>query len=136
MKAVADQRIFIRDIKKLAKDVLTDEFFAEQDKINEQIAVKFSGVTPAGKADLDAFAESCADLADDIRCSMERALIRSRTQTLINRPAENVVKCKNLLTDIDPRLFGKLEEDEKQTLIAELEDLSQIADAFRKMLLG
>ena len=136
VKAVADQRIFIRDIKKLAKNGLSDEFFAEQEKINEQIAVKFSSVTPEGKADLDAFAESSADLADDIRCSMERALIRSRTQTLINRPAENVVKCKNLLTDIDPRLFGKLEEDEKQSLIAELEDLSQIADAFRKMLLG
>lgn len=136
VKAVADQRIFIRDIKKLAKDGLSDEFFAEQEKIDEQIAVKFGSVTPAGKADLDAFAESCADLADDIRCSMERALIRSRTQTLINRPTENVAKCKNLLTDIDPRLFGKLEEDEKQSLISELEELSRIADAFRKMLLG
>ena len=91
---------------------------------------------PLGKADLDSFADANKDLADDIRCSMERALIRSRTQQLINRPGENVAKCKNLLTDIDPRLFGKLEEDEKQSLIAELEELSRIADAFRKKLLG
>lgn len=135
VKAVADQRIFIRDIKKLAKDGLSDEFFAEQERISAQIAERFSNVTPNGKADLDAFAESCEDLADDIRCSMERALIRSRTQTLINRPAENVGKCRNLLADIDPRLFGKLDEYEKQSLAAELEELSRMIDAFRNKLL-
>ena len=135
LKAVADQRIFIRDIKKLVKDGLSDDFFAEQDKINGQIAERFAAVVPSGKADLDSFADANKDLADDIRCSMERALIRSRTQQLINRPSENVAKCKNLLTDIDPRLFSKLEEEEKQSLIAELEDLSSIAETFRKMLL-
>lgn len=117
------------------KDGLSDDFFAEQDKINGQIAERFAAVVPSGKADLDSFADANKDLADDIRCSMERALIRSRTQQLINRPSENVAKCKNLLTDIDPRLFSKLEEEEKQSLIAELEDLSSIAETFRKMLL-
>ena len=136
LKAVPDQRIVIRDIKKLAKDGLSGDFFAEQDKINARIAEKFGSVEPSGKADLDSFADANKDLADDFRCSMERALIRSRTQQLINRPSENVAKCKNLLTDIDPRLFSKLEEEEKQTLIAELEDLSRISDAFKKMLLG
>lgn len=97
---------------------------------------KFSGVIPSGKADLDKFAEDCSELADDIRCNMERALIRTRTQQLVNRPSENVLKCRTLLTDIDPRLFNKLDEEEKQSLIAELEELSRIADSFRKMLLG
>ena len=136
IKAVPDQRIFIRDIKKLAKEGLSNKFFTEQDSINEQIKEKLDSVTPENKADLDKFAEACEDLADDIRISMEKALIRSRTKLLINRPVENVSKCKNLLTDIDPRLFNKLEEEEKQSLIAELEDLTRIADGFRKMLLG
>lgn len=135
VKAVADQRMFIRDIKKLAKNGLSDEFFAEQERINEQLAERFSDVTPKGKADLDAFAEHCDDLADEIRCSMERALIRCRTQTLINRPAENVGKCRNLLSDIDPRLFGKLDEYEKQSLAAELEELARMIEAFRRKLL-
>lgn len=136
LKAFSDQRIFIRDIKKLAKNDMSDAFFSEQDNINQQVAEKFSSIVPGGKADLDKFAEDCAVLADDIRCSMERALIRTRTQQLVNRPNENVLKCKTLLTDIDPRLFGKLEEEEKQSLIAELEELSRIAEGFRKMLLG
>lgn len=136
LKAVPDQRIFIRDIKKLAKNDLSDEFFSEQDNINKQVTEKFSGVIPSGKADLDKFAEDCSELADDIRCNMERALIRTRTQQLVNRPSENVLKCRSLLTDIDPRLFNKLEEEEKQSLVVELEELSRIADSFRKMLLG
>lgn len=136
LKAVPDQRIFIRDIKKLVKNGLSEDFFSEQDNINKQITEKFSGVTPSGKADLDKFAVDCGELADDIRCSMERALIRTRTQQLVNRPSENLLKCKTLLTDIDPRLFGKLEEEEKKSLIAELEELSRIADSFRKILSG
>ncbi len=136
LKAVPDQRIFIRDIKKLVKNGLSEDFFSEQDNINKQITEKFSGVTPSGKADLDKFAVDCGDLADDIRCSMERALIRTRTQQLVNRPSENLLKCKTLLTDIDPRLFSKLEEEEKKSLIAELEELSRIADSFRKILSG
>lgn len=136
LKAVPDQRIFIRDIKKLVKNGLSEDFFSEQDNINKQITEKFSGVTPSGKADLDKFAVDCGELADDIRCSMERALIRTRTQQLVNRPSENLLKCKTLLTDIDPRLFGKLEEEEKKSLVAELEELSRIADSFRKILSG
>ena len=136
LKAVPDQRIFIRDIKKLVKNGLSEDFFSEQDNINKQITEKFSGVTPSGKADLDKFAVDCGELADDIRCSMERALIRTRTQQLVNRPSENLLKCKTLLTDIDPRLFGKLEEEEKKSLIAELEELSRIADSFTKILSG
>ena len=136
LKAVPDQRIFIRDIKKLVKNGLSEDFFSEQDNINKQITEKFSGITPSGKADLDKFAVDCGDLADDIRCSMERALIRTRTQQLVNRPSENLLKCKTLLTDIDPRLFSKLEEEEKKSLIAELEELSRIADSFRKILSG
>ncbi len=136
LKAVPDQRIFIRDIKKLVKNGLSEDFFSEQDNINKQITEKFSGVTPSSKADLDKFAVDCGEIADDIRCSMERALIRTRTQQLVNRPSENLLKCKTLLTDIDPRLFSKLEEEEKKSLIAELEELSRIADSFRKILSG
>ena len=117
LKAVPDQRIFIRDIKKLAKNDLSDDFFSEQDSINKQVTEKFSGVIPSGKADLDKFAEDCSELADDIRCNMERALIRTRTQQLVNRPSENVLKCRTLLTDIDPRLFNKLEEEENSPLL-------------------
>lgn len=134
IKACPDQRIFVRDIKKLAKEGFTDNFIEQHNLISEKIADKFADVEPECKADLDSFAETCEELADDVRCLMERSLMRLRTQQLVNRPGENVAKCKNLLADIDPRLFGKLDEDEKTMLIAELEDLSRMADHFIKNL--
>lgn len=135
LKACPDQRKFIRDIKKLANDECAADFLAEQDAIAERITEKFSAVTPESKSDLDKFAADNEVLADDMNASIERNLLRMRTKNLVNKPSENVAKCRNLLTDIDPRLFGKLDEDEKRDLVAELEDLSRIAEGFKKMLM-
>ncbi|MBQ8171460.1 MAG: hypothetical protein IJZ95_05685 [Oscillospiraceae bacterium] len=134
LKACPDQRKFIRDIKKLVNDEGAADFLAEQDTIGKHISENFSSLTPENKADLDKFASDNAELADDMNASIERSLLRMRTKNLVNKPSENVAKCKNLLSDIDPRLFGKLDEDEKRDLVAELEDLSRMAEGFRKML--
>ena len=135
LKACPDQRRFIRDIKKLINDECAADFLAEQDEISRRIEEKFITVTPANKADLDRFAADNEVFADDMNASIERNLIRLRNRNAINRPVENVAKCKNLLSDIDPRLFGKLDEGEKKDLVAELEDLSRIAEGFKKMLM-
>ena len=65
---------------------------------------------------------------------MERALLRSRTQQLKNKPSENVRKSVDLLMDIDPRLFGKMGEEDKEELKAELLELERIVMSFRKQL--
>jgi hypothetical protein len=36
--------------------------------------------------------------------------------------------------DVDPRLFGKLSEEEKDTLKAELQELERIVRSFKKQL--
>ena len=88
------------------------------------------------RSDLEKFSTDCEYLAEDIQYTIEQALINTRTQALINRPVENTAKCKTLLSDIDPRLFNKLDEEEKQILAADLEELSRLANSFRKILLG
>jgi hypothetical protein len=135
LKASVDQRKFIRDIKKLMGSAVADSFLAEQDRIALRVNEQLEKITPESKADLDAFAEKQKVLADDMLASIEHALLRARTQTLVNRPVENVGKCKNLLMDIDPRLFSKLDEDEKQNLRAELDYLVRMAEKLKEKLM-
>jgi len=51
-----------------------------------------------------------------------------------NRPEENVLKSIELLTQIDPRLFGRLDEDEKTDLKSDLERLGHIVETFLERL--
>lgn len=128
LKVYADQRKFIRDIKKLMSSEVASDFLAEQDAIAKQVKSVFEMVIPESKADLDNFALANRILADDIMSSTEKSLLFMRTQSLMNRPGENVSKCKNLLMDIDPRLFSKLDDDEKTQLRSELDYLSRIVE--------
>ena len=86
------------------------------------------------KEDLDRFAAENAPITEQLQNSMERVLLRARAQQVRNRPSENVGKCISLLMDVDPRLFGRLSEDEKETLKAELQELGRIVQSFRKQL--
>ena len=65
---------------------------------------------------------------------MERAMLRSRSRALKSKPAENVKKSMELLLDVDPRLFGRLDPDEKENLRAGLEQLSRLTDSFLEQL--
>lgn len=136
LKVIPDQRVFIRDIRKLYKNGFSEKFINSISSINDKIADKYSSVTPMNRSDLEKFSTDCEYLAEDIQYTIEQALINTRTQALINRPVENTAKCKTLLSDIDPRLFNKLDEEEKQILAADLEELSRLANSFRKILLG
>ena len=86
------------------------------------------------KEDVDRFAAENPQITEQLQNSMERALLRSRAQQVRNRPSENVTKSISLLMDVDPRLFGKLSEEEKDTLKAELQELERIVQSFKKQL--
>jgi hypothetical protein len=134
MHAIADQRKFIRDIKGLVRNETYGEYFEDQQKWSQEIQKLFSKVDIRSKADIDAFAENHSAITEELQASMEKALQRSRSKQLKAKPAENVSKSISLLMDVDPRLFGKLDPDEKDTLKAELEELIRLAEGFRKKL--
>ena len=134
MNAYKDQRKFIRDINNLVKNKYVSNYLQEQDKLGEIVRDKFVATVPTCKADIDAFAAANSEIADDMSASLERNLLHMRTKTLSGRPSENVAKCKNLLEEIDPRLFHRLDADERKNLAAELEKLSCMAEKFKKLL--
>ena len=134
MRAMTDQRKFIRDIKVLVKNEAYREYFEDQEKWGRVIAARFAPVEVRAKEDVDRFAEANSDITEELKLSMERALLRSRAQVLKNRPGENVSKCIALLTEVDSRLFGRMDEEEKENLKAELDELARITARFKRML--
>lgn len=83
---------------------------------------------------VDQFAAENPDVAEGLQMTLERALLRARSVQLRNKPSENVSKSINLLMDIDPRLFGRLDEEEKETLKADLDELKKIVSRFQRQL--
>lgn len=134
MRAIKDQRKFIRDIRGLIKNDTYKSYFEEQKSLGAKIAEKLAAVEIRSKEDLDHIADENSILTEQLKESMERALLRSRTQQLKNKPSENVRKSVDLLMDIDPRLFGKMGEEDKEELKAELLELERIVMSFRKQL--
>lgn len=134
MKALPDQRKFIRDIKTLIRSDSYKVYFEDQRKWDAVIHEKLKDKEIHSKEDIDAFASENTDIADALAMSMERAMLHSRSQKLKERPAENVAKSISLMMDIDPRFFSRLGKEDKESLKAELTELIRIAKTFKDLL--
>ena len=134
MKAIPDQRKFIRDIKALIRGDSYRNYFEDQRKWDDVIHEKLHGKKIHTKEDIDAFALENSDIADELAMSMERAMLRSRSKKLKEKPSENVAKSIALMMDIDTRFFDRLGTEEKESLKAELGELIRIAERFKELL--
>ena len=134
MKAIPDQRKFIRDIKGLIKNDAYQPYFEDQKKWIEEISTLFFNTEIHEKNDVDRFANDNHKLSEELQVSMERALLRSRSKHLSNKPGENITKSIVLMKEVDPSLFDKLDDDEKEKLELQLEELAEIVDSMQKKL--
>lgn len=73
MRAVPDQRKFIRDIKGLIKNNTYTMYFDEQMELNTQVHRRFDPVEIHAKADLDRFAQENEALTEELQMSLQRA---------------------------------------------------------------
>ena len=134
MKTVTDQRKYIRDIKTLIRGEAYRDYFDDQRKWDAQIQESRNGLSAQSKKDLDAFATDHSDIADGMAASMERALLRSRSRKMREKPLENVAKSVSLLMDVDTRFFERMNREEKEGLKAELGELIRIAESIQELL--
>lgn len=134
MNAVQDQRKFIRDLRALIRSGYYQAFFEEQAELHTHIHTSLSDTEIRSKEDLDRFVMEHGVFTDRLRSSLERAMLASRSVQLHSKPAEHVGKCINLLLDVDPRLFDRLDPDERESLKASMDELSKIVEDFRKRL--
>jgi hypothetical protein len=103
-------------------------------KYDGEIREKLHNSEIRSKEDLDGFASENVEITDKLVTSMERAMLRARSQKLKEKPSDNVEKSISLLMDIDTRFFERLDTDEKESLKNELGELIRIAEVFKKML--
>ena len=134
MKAIPDQRKFIRDINGLVRNDAYKEYFEDQKNWDAVIREKLAETEVHGKEDIDRFAAENTDIADKLADSMERALLRSRSQKLKEKPSEKVAKSISLLMDVDTRFFDRMNTEEKESLKVELGELIRIAKTFKGLL--
>lgn len=134
MKALLDQRKFIRDIKLLIRNDTHTMYFEDQVEINEQIHEKFDVIDVKTKDDLDRFARDNENITEELQVSLHRALLRSRKQQLKAKPAENIAKSVSLMTDFDARMFDKMEVDEKRQLKREMDNLAKVIYSYQEQL--
>lgn len=132
--AVADQRKFIRDIRSLVRSGEYPAFFTEQMALNDLIRERLNGCEIRTKEDLDRFTAENPVFAEELRASLERTMLRSRSAQLKSKPAESVGKCISQLRDVDPRLIERLDPEEKETLRAGLDELARITAELRRLL--
>ncbi len=132
--AVADQRKFIRDIRTLIRSGEYQAFFAEQTALNEMLQTRLGMKEIRCKEDLDRFALENGSLTEQLRASLENAMLRSRSATLHSKPAETVGKCIAQLRDVDPRLLERLNPEERETLRAGLDELTRAAAELRALI--
>lgn len=134
MKAITDQRKYIRDVRNLIRTDTYDSFFEDQSKICSSVMDLYKNEEIRSKPDVDRFANQHNELTEELQMSLQRALLRSRSQQMKAKPSENVTKCINLMMDVDSRMFERLSDEEKEILKAELDRLEKIVGSFRKML--
>ena len=134
MKAMPDQRKFIRDIKNLINKEVYEVYFEEQATIGDLIRAKLEELDIHDKSDLDKFAEANVAIAEDLKMSMEKAMQRYRSQELKNKPTEIASKCFASLMEIDIRNFRIMSLEEKEELKAQLQELENTVKKFIQFL--
>lgn len=127
MKALPDQRKFIRDIKGLVKNNTYRDYFDDQKILADELRDEYDQVEVHSKFDVDQFAEENSSITEEMQQSMENALQHTRVKVLKNKPAENVGKSIDLLKDIDTKVIPKMRDREKEKLIDRLEELVKLA---------
>ena len=134
LKAVPDQRKFIRDIKGLIRSDTYKVYFDEQASLEQTVAEKYKASDIHCKEDIDKFADENVRLADEMRRSMEKAMFRSRSVQMKAKPAENISKCISLMLDVDLSQFEKMDMTEKAALKTELSELEKIVGSIKEIL--
>jgi len=132
LKAMPDQRKFIRDIKGLVKSGSYEQFLQEQAELGQQVRELYDACEIHDKEDADQFAADHPELTKKMQDSIERALLKLRTVALKAQPSETVKKCITMLMDLDPRLFATLDEEDKEKLRTELDSLGSMITKFKR----
>lgn len=134
MKAVPDQRKFVRDIKTLVSKGQYTAYFEEQEFLIAKLRESYDAETIRTQKDVEAFAENNRTLAREMEASLEDAMLRVSALQTRMKPAVIVTKCFKQMTDIDPRVFTMMDAEDQETLRANLDQMAKLIEQLRSKL--
>lgn len=123
--AIPDQRKFIRDVKTIVKSGEYQTLLKDQEEKTSALEKDLATVKPESQEELKQFADAHQKERDGLKSSMEHAMILSRSKQIQSKPIDNVEKCSELLMEVDPRLFDKMAEEQKEQLRKGLDELKE-----------
>ena len=129
MKALPDQRKFIRDIKNMVKNKTYRQYFDDQKILADELKEEYDKAEVHSKFDVDRFAEENASITKEMQDSMEHALQSTRVKVLKAKPEESVLKSIGLLREIDGNVIEKMNDNERASLNHKLQELVDIANS-------
>ena len=125
MHSIADQRKFIRDIKKMMDEGVYAPFIRRQNKIQAKLEEAMDGAEFRTLTDIEHFARQHSDLAEDLTVAMERSVTNMKKAQSRAKPSQAIAKSISALMDIDTDVIDLLSDSERATLSKQLHKLNQ-----------
>lgn len=134
MHAVPDQRKFIRDNKTIIKAGNYSDYFVAEKILDDKIHGLLENLEVTSKEDLDDFAKDNTGLIESMCLEVEKALQATRKEQIKAKPVENIRKCISLLCEIDERLIGALDNEDKLLMKEEMNKLAECIAKYKEMM--
>lgn len=134
MRTIGDSRKYIRNLSQMMDTGFFTAYIKDQERIGEALKEDLDEAAPGGKRDLDFFVSTHEDVAENLRLSLDRSLLRAKKHETRNRPSQIVSKSITLLKDVDTNIFEKLTDSEKENLRGQLGRLSSVVERFDTMI--
>ena len=125
MNSIADQRKFIRNIKKMMDEGVYAPFIRRQNKIHEKIEDAREKTDFHSAKDMEKFAKEHADLAEDLSTAMERSVSNMKKVQSRGKPSQAISKSLSALMDIDTDVIDILSDAERDKLSRQLSKLNE-----------
>lgn len=134
MKTIGDSRKFIRNLDAMMSNGFFNTYLKEQEKIEEQIQAELDQADLKTKKDLDRFVIAHEDIAELMQVAADQSLLKAKRRETRNRPSQIVSKSISMLRDVDTNIFEKLNEEEKDNLVSQLDRLSTVVKTFETII--
>ncbi len=125
MNSIADQRKFIRSIKKMMDEGVYAPFIRRQNKIHARIEEAREQTEIHTVKDMERFAKQHADIGEDLTMSMERSVANMKKVQSRGKPSQAISKSLTALMDIDTDVIDILSDHEREKLSKQLSKLNQ-----------
>lgn len=134
MKTIGDSRKFIRNLDAMMANGFFHTYLKEQEKIEEQLQVDLDQADLKTKRDLDRFVLTHEEIAELMQVAADQSLLKAKRRETRNRPSQIVSKSISMLRDVDTKIFEKLNEEEKDSLVSQLDRLSTVVKSFETII--